>query len=87
MTTETAQHYELIANDYPFGMQAGDILACVPYDLDPEKLTVCFRVPDGYNPACNVYREQVRRVDGETEIRWRDEEPYGAEPVTKGATL
>jgi len=79
--TETARHYRLIDDDPRFGMSSGDVLACVPYDLDPEKLTVAFRVSDGYDPRCNVYRAQVERVPGETEIRWRSDAPYGAEPA------
>jgi hypothetical protein len=75
---EMAQCYELIKDDPDFGMLAGDILACVPYPLDSTKLTVAFRISDGFNPECNVYREQVRRVPGRISIRWREYPPYGA---------
>jgi hypothetical protein len=83
--TELARHYELIEDDPDFGMVKGDVLACVPYPHDGDKLTVCFRVADLYDPSCNVYREQVRRVEGETPIRWKAEAPYGAEPCMTSA--
>jgi hypothetical protein len=80
--SEIAQHFELIEDDPEFGMAKGDILACIPYDMDPEKLTVAFRVSDRFDPSCNVYRSQVRAVPGVTPIRWRNDPPYGAEPDT-----
>lgn len=48
------------ADDDRFGLKAGDVLAVIPYWLDPaEKWTVLRRVSDGFDPGCNVYRDQV----------------------------
>lgn len=51
--------FRLREPDPAFGLCGGDLLECVPYLLDPDKLTVIRRVPDGYDPGCTVYRHQV----------------------------
>lgn len=46
-----------------FNLQKGDWLEVKPYWLDPsDKFTVIRRLRDGYDPSCNVYREQVELV-------------------------
>ena len=53
--------YVLLADDPRFHLSAGDTLLCMPYHLDPDKLTVVARESDGFEPGCNVYRSQVTR--------------------------
>ena len=56
-----ARRYVLREDDPRMGLSAGDVLLCVPYWLDPDKLTVLGREVDGFDPRCNVYRSQVER--------------------------
>ena len=59
MTTK----YRLIEDEPRFGLSAGDVLLCEPYWLDPDtKLTVLARESDGFDPECNVYRCEVKRI-------------------------
>lgn len=51
--------FALLADDPRFGLAAGDIVRCVNYPHDT-KVTVLFREEDGYRPACNQYRSDVR---------------------------
>jgi hypothetical protein len=56
--------YELITDDSDrFGLYVGDLLLCVPYHLDPDKVTVICRITDGFEPNCNQYRQDVRKVE------------------------
>lgn len=50
-----------LKEDQPrFNLKAGDELIVRPYWLDPDtKFTVEARVSDGYDPCCNVYRDEV----------------------------
>lgn len=79
--TEWAKHYMMLEHDPRFGLAMGDVLVCTDYILDPDKLTVCLRLADDFEPQCNVYRSQVRLVPGSTEIQFRTEPPYGFERV------
>lgn len=54
--------YRLKADDPRFKLRRGDILVCIPYRYDDEKLTVMYRASDGFDPSCNVYRCEVERV-------------------------
>lgn len=65
-----ASVYKLTGDDERFGMSAGDVLLCVPYGLDPGKLSVICRVTDGYNPECNVYKTQVTRMNDDALCIW-----------------
>jgi hypothetical protein len=56
--------YRLLEDDTRFGLAAGDVLVCAPYRYDGEKLTVLYRESDGFDPQCNVYRPDVRRIRG-----------------------
>lgn len=69
-----ASVWQLREDDTSFGMAAGDLLLCAPYDGDPEKLTVVCRLSDGFDPECNVYREQVRPVTDNELFRIRFEQ-------------
>lgn len=62
-TRSRPERYRLKADDERMGLKAGDILVCVPYWLDPAKLTVLRRESDGWDPECNVYRHQVERLE------------------------
>lgn len=57
-----AKRWLLREDDLRFGLRKGDVLLCVPYWLDPDKLTVLHRESDGCAPQCNVYRSQVKRL-------------------------
>lgn len=55
--------YELLNDDPRMGLQAGDLLLCEPYWLDPaSKVSVIKRLSDGFDPGCNQYRSDVRRL-------------------------
>lgn len=61
MAEASTRLVEMKADDERFGLMAGDVLEVEPYWLDPaEKWTVIRRVSDGFDPRCNVYRNQVR---------------------------
>lgn len=49
-------------DDKRFKLKAGDLLEVEPYWLDPSKYTVIQRIPDGYNPECNVYSYEVEPI-------------------------
>jgi hypothetical protein len=79
IVTELAQHYTLIDDDPEFGLNAGDVLACVPTDYDEEKLIVVLRVGDDFNPRCSVYKSQVQLAEGCTTVKMRSGPPWGFE--------
>lgn len=58
-----AKRWVLLDDDLRMGLHKGDVLLCVPYWLDPDKLTVIRREADGFDPCCNVYRSQVERAE------------------------
>lgn len=64
--------YRLKTDDERFKLNAGDELVCVNYPLDA-KVTVLYRISDGFDPECNQYMADVEF------IRWH-------EPAGKGAT-
>lgn len=49
-------------DDTRFKLKKGDVLRVIRYDYDPSKYTVLERVSDGYDPECNVYSYQVKRL-------------------------
>jgi hypothetical protein len=54
---------EILETDVRLGIKQGEVYWAQPYWLDPsDKWTLLERVPDGYDPRCNVYRSEVRRV-------------------------
>jgi hypothetical protein len=54
---------EILKDDKRLGVKRGEVYWAEPYSLDPsEKWTLLERVPDGYQPHCNLYRSEVRRV-------------------------
>ncbi len=55
-----ARPWVLVEDDPRMGLMAGDVLLCIPYDYDRDKLTVVARESDGFDPTCNVYRSQVQ---------------------------
>jgi hypothetical protein len=59
--------YAMKDDDERFGMKKGDIFIGAQYDMDPEKISVGFRVSDGFDPGCNQYRSSVRKLTA-TEI-------------------
>ncbi len=57
-----------ITYDQPrLGLLAGEQYLAVPYLLDPEKVTLLGRLPDGPDPQCNQYTREV------TWLRWATE--------------
>lgn len=63
--------YRLKADDPRFKLSAGDELVCVNYPLDA-KVTVLYRLSDGYDPSCNQYTNDVEFV------RWHEPTEQGA---------
>lgn len=54
--------YRLLEDQPPFRLKAGDLLLCIPYWLDPDKVTVLERATDHYDPSCTLYRYEVEVV-------------------------
>lgn len=51
--------------DQRFGVVKGELYEAIPYSLDPHcKITLLRRIPDGYEPKCNMYRHSVQLVTG-----------------------
>lgn len=49
------------------GLKKGEVYEAKSYWLDPSsKYTLIGRVPDGYDPSCNVYRSEVEIVRDDT---------------------
>ena len=54
---------EILETQERLGIRAGEIYEATPYWLDPqEKVTLLSRVPDGFDPECNQYIDQVRVI-------------------------
>lgn len=45
--------------DNRLGVKAGEIYKAKRYWLDPDKITLLAREPDGYDPCCNQYKHEV----------------------------
>ena len=71
MDMAVATHFQLIEDDTVAGLQAGDIVACLPYEPDLDKLRVCFRVSDDYDPRCTIEKDRVELVLGQTPVMLR----------------
>jgi len=73
-TLDEYAFYVMLEDDESFKMKKGDIFIGMPYDMDPGiKVSVGFRVSDGYDPGCNQYWSSVRPLT-ETEtnsVIWR----------------
>lgn len=48
--------------DSHIGVTAGEIYEATSYWLDPDKVTLLRRIPDGWDPECNEYRDRVEIV-------------------------
>lgn len=55
---------EIKDSDERLGLLAGEQYVATAYWLDPGKVTLLRRVPDGHSPECNQYWEDV------TWLRW-----------------
>lgn len=53
--------YQIKADDEMFKLKAGDIVMGRPYPYDA-KVSVAFRLKDGYRPDCNQYSSKVRKL-------------------------
>ena len=54
---------QLLEDDSRFKIKKGEIFKAQVYQLDPEKITLLKRLPDGFDPECNQYRESVKILD------------------------
>lgn len=51
----------VVCADQPqLGLRAGEQYLALPYWLDPGKVTLLARLPDGHDPQCNQYTNEVR---------------------------
>ncbi|MEU2418847.1 hypothetical protein ABZ546_13805 [Brachybacterium paraconglomeratum] len=48
--------------DERLGVRAGEEYAAIRYWLDPGKVTLLRRIPDGYDPSCNQYITDAKFV-------------------------
>ena len=62
----SAAYFRVKQDDPRFGLHKDDVLLCVNYPYDA-KVTVVRREPDGYDPECNVYTNQVEFMRWATE--------------------
>lgn len=53
---------EILHDDDRLGVKAGEQYQAVRYRYDDEKLTLVSRVPDGYDPCCNMYFHEVKII-------------------------
>lgn len=52
---------EILETEPEFNLVKGEVYKAIPYWLDPiDKFTLVRRIPDGFNPNCNVYKQQVK---------------------------
>ena len=51
---------QLLEDDSRFNIKKGEIFEAQIYHLDPEKITLLKRLPDGFDPECNQYRGSVK---------------------------
>lgn len=57
---------KILKDDERLGVKAGEVYEAEPYWLDPsEKVSLLSRIPDGYEPECNQYREAVEILPNE----------------------
>lgn len=60
---------ENLVNDRRLGLKAGEVYEAALYTLDPGKVTLLARIPDGYDPQCNQYVKNIKPLPF-----WRDDE-------------
>lgn len=57
---------KILETDERLGVTAGEIYEAKRYFFDPtEKLTLISRIPDGYDPMCNMYTHEVAYLFGD----------------------
>lgn len=44
------------------GIKEGEIYEATTYPLDPAKVILVSRIPDGYEPLCTQYRDSVEII-------------------------
>lgn len=50
---------KILKTDTQLGVVKGEVYIAIPYWLDPSKVTLIERIPDGYDPCCNQYLSEV----------------------------
>lgn len=50
---------EILHDDERLGLRAGEQYVAQAYVLDPEKIVLIGRLPDGLNPQCSQYWTEV----------------------------
>lgn len=54
---------EILKSDKRLGVKKGEMYKARPYSLDPgAKVELISRIPDGYDPMCSQYRNEVKIV-------------------------
>lgn len=53
---------KILKTDERLGIVAGEVYNAERYRIDPEKITLLSRVPDGYDPCCNQYADSVAHM-------------------------
>lgn len=49
----------ILKTDKRLGIKAGEIYAGYGYQMDPSKIVLDHRLPDGYDPCCAQYKHEV----------------------------
>ena len=52
-------------DDERFKLKKGDVFVGAPYQYDPGKTSVAFRIRDGFDPGCNQYNNSIRPLTAE----------------------
>lgn len=50
----------IIKSDLRLRVKEGEIYYAQVYRFDPAKITLLKRIPDGHDPECNQYRDEVQ---------------------------
>ena len=51
---------EILKTDERLGIKEGEVYKAVRYALDSSKVSLLERIPDGYEPECNQYLDEVK---------------------------
>ena len=49
----------ILKSDKRLGIKAGEVYNSYPYHFDRNKIVLDSRIPDGYDPSCAQYKDEV----------------------------
>lgn len=65
--------YVIVRADERFKLKKGDVFIGAPYTHDTNKTSVGFRLLDGFDPGCNQYNDNIRKLtaDEVSRVIWK----------------